>query len=182
MPLADPFNTRSVLAAEAGVSEGTLFNYLTIKENANPELLEKVKRGEIKIGTAHRMLETEIVKSLKRADGLLRFIALSTLLLQPPDELPPLVVIDEPELGLHPYAVQVLAALLRKASHHTQVLVATQSVTLVDQFEPADIVVVEREDGVSTLKRLNAEDLKGWMEEYSLGELWEKNIFGGRPS
>lgn len=113
------------------------------------------------------------------SDGTLRFICLATLLLQP--HLPSLILIDEPELGLHPYAIQVLAGLVRSASEKTQVILSTQSVSLVNQFEPEDLVVVDRSNGASVFRRLSAEDTKGWLEGYSLGELWEKNVFGGRP-
>jgi len=113
------------------------------------------------------------------SDGTLRFICLATLLLQP--NLPSLILIDEPELGLHPYAIQVLAGLVRSASEKTQVILSTQSVTLVNQFEPEDLVVVDRANGESVFRRLSSEDTQDWLEGYSLGELWEKNVFGGRP-
>lgn len=116
------------------------------------------------------------------SDGTLRFISLATLLLQPPDNLPATILLDEPELGLHPYAITLLASLLRSASTKTQVIVATQSVTLVNQFTPEDIVVVDREAGQSTFRRLQETDMTLWLGEYSLGELWEKNLIGGRPS
>jgi len=114
------------------------------------------------------------------SDGTLRLMALITLLLQP--QPPELIIIDEPELGLHPYAISVLAALLKSASLKTQIIVSTQSVTLVDQLEPKHIVVVDRENDQSVFRRLNEQDLESWLEDYSLGELWEKNVFGGRPS
>jgi len=113
------------------------------------------------------------------SDGTLRLMALITLLLQP--SLPQLIVIDEPELGLHPYAISILAGLLKSISSKTQIIVSTQSVTLVDQLEPKHIIVVDREDNQSVFKRLDTEELDTWLEEYSLGELWEKNVLGGRP-
>ena len=113
------------------------------------------------------------------SDGTLRFICLTTLLLQP--TLPSTILIDEPELGLHPYAITLLASMLRSAATKTQVIVSTQSVTLVNQFAPEDIVVVDRENGQSAFKRLKARAIKQWLAEYGLGELWEKNVFGGRP-
>jgi len=115
-------------------------------------------------------------------DGLLRFMALAALLLQPEDELPSVLAIDEPELGLHPYAMNVLGSLIRKASTHSQVILATQSVNLVDQFQPEEIVAVERTGNVSTFRRLRSEELAEWLDEYSLSDLWEKNVIGGRPS
>lgn len=115
------------------------------------------------------------------SDGSLRVMALITLLLQPTEKLPSTIIIDEPELGLHPFAITVLASLIKQVAHHCQVILATQSVALLDQFEPEDVVVVEREGRESTFKRLDAEELKDWLEQYSLGELWEKNVLGGGP-
>ena len=115
------------------------------------------------------------------SDGTLRVMALVTLLLQPVEELPAVIVIDEPELGLHPYAIDVLAALIEKASTHCQIIVATQSAVLVDQFDVAEVVVVECMADASTFRRLEPEKLEEWLEDYSLGELWEKNVFGGGP-
>jgi len=114
------------------------------------------------------------------SDGTLRFICLATALLQP--NPPSTILLDEPELGLHPYALTLLAGLTQKASKRTQVIVSTQSAALIDHFEPEDIVVVERQNGESIFKRLKKADLKVWLDDYSLGELWQKNVFGGRPA
>lgn len=114
------------------------------------------------------------------SDGTLRFICLATVLLQP--NPPSSIILDEPELGLHPYALSLLAGLIQKASHRTQVIVSTQSAALIDHFEPEDIVIVERQNGESIFKRLKREDLNVWLEDYSLGDLWQRNILGGRPS
>lgn len=113
------------------------------------------------------------------SDGTLRFIALATLLLQP--NPPKTIVIDEPELGLHPAAIEKLAALVRVASHKAQVIIATQSSSFVSCFEPEDIVVVERKEGSTAFARPDKERLASWLEDYSLGELWEKNLIGGKP-
>lgn len=114
------------------------------------------------------------------SDGTLRFIALATLLLQP--EPPKTIVIDEPELGLHPAAIEKLSGLVRVASQRgAQVLIATQSSSLVSGFEPEDILVVERQDGSTVFSRPDKERLASWLEDYSLGELWEKNLIGGKP-
>lgn len=115
------------------------------------------------------------------SDGTLRAICLVTLLMQPEDELPRLIIVDEPELGLHPYALNVVAALFKKASHYTQVLVSTQSSPFLDNFGPEDIVVVNREGNESLFTRPDAEKLEAWLDEYSLGEVWEKNVIGGGP-
>lgn len=113
------------------------------------------------------------------SDGSIRFICLVTALLQP--DPPSTIIIDEPELGLHPYAITLLGSLLRSASKRMQIIVSTQSVPLVNEFDIDDLVIVEREDGGSVFKRHEEEEFKIWLEEYSVGELWEKNILGGRP-
>ncbi len=117
------------------------------------------------------------------SDGTLRFICLATLLLQP--DPPSIVVIDEPELGLHPYAITVLSSMLRSTSEKTQIIVSTQSVPLVNQLKPEDLLIVERVDRASVFKRLQADEIGQWLTDfdgyYGLGDLWEKNVFGGRP-
>lgn len=117
------------------------------------------------------------------SDGSLRFIALATLLLQPPAMLPNVVLIDEPELGLHPQAIDVLAFMLKEASRHAQVIIATQSERLLDSFQTEDIIVAEYETHrrSSSFKRLQDEQLEEWIEEYSISQLWDKNILGGQP-
>jgi len=113
------------------------------------------------------------------SDGTLRFIAQATLLLQP--DPPKTIIIDEPELGLHPHAIHKLAALLKSAATKSQIILSTQSVSLLDQFDAEDIIVVERKDNQSTFKRLSSEELSNWVEDYSMGELWGKNVIGGAP-
>ena len=112
------------------------------------------------------------------SDGTLRFICLVTALLQP--NPPSTILIDEPELGLHPYALAILGDLLRTASQRMQIIVSTQSVSLVNEFSIDDLIVVERQNGASTFQRLKEEDFQAWLEDYSTGELWEKNILRGR--
>jgi len=116
------------------------------------------------------------------ADGMLRIMALVALLQQPEVDLPDVVILDEPELGLHPYAIEVLAGLIRAASQHAQVILATQSASLVDRFTPEDIVVVNRTARESTLQRYTEAELHAWLGEYTMSELWEKNVIGGRPA
>ena len=116
------------------------------------------------------------------SDGSLRFISLATLLLQPESHRPSVILLDEPELGLHPYAITLLASLLKQASHTSQIILATQSSLLLDHFEPEDVLVADRVKGATTLRRLDGEKLSAWLEDYSLGQLWEKNEFGGRPA
>ena len=117
------------------------------------------------------------------SDGTLRFMALATLLLQPPQNMPALIVIDEPELGLHPSAISILAGMIKKASAKAQVIVATQSPRLLDEFSADKVVVIERDEvkRTSVFKQLNSESLKAWEEEFTTSELWEKNVIGGRP-
>ena len=116
------------------------------------------------------------------SDGTLRFIAIVTLLLQPADDLPSVILLDEPELGMHPAAITLLASIIRSVSVDTQVILATQSPRLLDNFDPEDVVVADRVKGATEFSRLDAERLEVWLERYSLGELWEKNEFGGRPT
>lgn len=113
------------------------------------------------------------------SDGSIRFICLVTALLQP--DPPSTIIIDEPELGLHPYAITLLGSLLRSASNRMQVIVSTQSVPLLNEFSIDDLIVVERENDATIFKRCDESEFNSWLEEYSVGELWEKNILGGRP-
>ena len=117
------------------------------------------------------------------SDGTLRFMALTALLLQPPQNLPSVIVIDEPELGLHPSAIVELASMVKITSQHTQIILATQSPALLDEFSPEQITVIERDpvSKSSVFKKKKSEDLKDWLEEYTLSEMWDKNILGGRP-
>ncbi len=117
------------------------------------------------------------------SDGSLRFMALATLLLQPPKTLPNVIILDEPELGLHPAAVSLLTGMIKAASLHSQILLATQSTRFIDDFEASDIVIVERNEArrCSTYRKLDESKLSEWLERYSISELWEKNVIGGRP-
>ncbi|MHB8853521.1 MAG: AAA family ATPase [Ignavibacteriaceae bacterium] len=114
------------------------------------------------------------------SDGTLRMICLITLLLQP--NLPDTIIIDEPELGLHPAAIELLTSLIKSVTaNDKQVICSTQSVTFLNHFEPEDIIVVDRNDGESIFKHLDKNSLTEWLNEYAIGELWEKNVLGGRP-
>ena len=116
------------------------------------------------------------------SDGTLRFIALATLFLQPEQYRPSVILVDEPELGLHPMAITLLASLVRAASEKTQVIISTQSPLLLDHFEPEEVLVADRVDGSTQFTRLDKSKLEGWLKDYSLGQLWEKNELGGRPA
>ena len=116
------------------------------------------------------------------SDGTLRFIALAALLQQPVELRPSVILLDEPELGLHPYAITMLASMVKSASVDTQVILATQSPILLDYFEPEDVLVADRVDGATEFRRLSSDNLAIWLKDYSIGELWEKNDLGGRPT
>ncbi len=113
------------------------------------------------------------------SDGTLRFIALATLFLQP--EPPKLIIIDEPELGLHPHAITLLAELIHIASSKSQIILSTQSAQLVSEFSPEDIIIAENENGATTLSRPNPESLNEWLTDYTLGDIWQSNVIGGNP-
>ena len=113
------------------------------------------------------------------SDGTLRFICLAALLLQP--EPPPCIIIDEPELGLHPFAITILAGMFRLAEEKCQLIISTQSSALVDHLQIEDLIVVDRVDGGTTLSKPDPEELEAWMDQYSVGELWDKNLLGGMP-
>lgn len=115
------------------------------------------------------------------SDGTLRFITLATLFLQPTELSPFVILVDEPELGLHPHAITLLASLVKQASQKTQVILSTQSPLLLDHFQPEDVLIADRVKGSTQLTRLDPASLADWLEDYSLGQLWEKNEFGGRP-
>jgi predicted ATPase len=116
------------------------------------------------------------------SDGTLRFICLATLLLQPSNLQPSTILIDEPELGLHPYALTLLGGLFRQASEKLQLIVSTQSVELVNDLTPQDVIVVSHKEGGSLFERLDEDRLKDWLQDYALGELWKMNVIGGRPT
>ena len=113
------------------------------------------------------------------SDGTLRFICLTTALLQP--NPPSTMIFDEPELGLHPSAIALLTSMIFSISQETQILVSTQSPTMLSRFTPENVLIVEQHEGHSRFRRLEREELGQWLDVYSLGQLWEKNILGGRP-
>ena len=115
------------------------------------------------------------------SDGMLRMMALVTLLCLPPDRLPAVMFLDEPELGLHPSALKTICELIQGVSEHCQIFIATQDADMLNEFEPEDIVIVTREGRESMFKRLVSEDLSEWIGIYSLSDLWHQNIIGGKP-
>jgi predicted ATPase len=142
---------------------------------SNPELIQLEWQQK---DSAYPMLASQL------SDGTLRFICLATALVQP--QRPRTILFDEPELGLHPYALTLLGNLVQQSiapwgTPFNQVILSTQSALLLNEFSPEDIVVVDRVDGQSTLRRLEAAQLNEWLADYTLGELWQKNLLGGRP-
>lgn len=115
------------------------------------------------------------------SDGSLRAMALVTLLLQPEEDQWGVIILDEPELGLHPYALEIIAGLIRAASENTQAIVATQSQTFLNFFEPDEVITVDTAHGESVFRRLGQEDYRDWLDDYSIGELWQRNVVGGGP-
>lgn len=143
-------------------------------------VLEPSKRSSRKIKLEWRQKGSRAYfDAFSLSDGTLRFICLATVLLQP--DPPPLILIDEPELGLHPFAIRVLADLIKAAATNGQLLIATQSVTLLNQLSVQDIIVAEHDTVRTTFSRPNSKALKAWLKNYAVGELWEKNLLGGRP-
>ncbi len=116
------------------------------------------------------------------SDGTARFICLATLFLQPACDRPDTIILDEPELGLHPAALAALADIIRVTARETQVICSTQSVEFSNFFAPEDFIVVDAKEGVSTFRRLEKELLEHWLEEYGMGDIWVKNLIGGRPA
>jgi len=121
-------------------------------------------------------------KAHRLSDGTLRFICLATIFLSPEEIQPETIFVDEPELGLHPFAIVLLASLIHSVSKTKQVIVSTQSVDLLNEFDPQNVIVIDRKDNQSTFTHLCEQELSMWLEDYSLGELWQKNILGGRPA
>ena len=114
------------------------------------------------------------------SDGMLRYICLATLFNQPECLQPNPIIVDEPELGLHPFALVLLAEMLKCASDGRQIIVSTQSADLVSEVSAEDVVTVNHQGGESSFERLNGDHLSEWLEEYTLGDLWRMNVIGSR--
>ncbi|MBN1167208.1 MAG: AAA family ATPase [Methanospirillaceae archaeon] len=140
-----------------------------------PENSEMIRLEWRELGTEH------IFQGHQMSDGLLRFTLLVTLLMQPVPFRPPIIIIDEPELGLHPVAIDILGGLIRSAAAFTQILITTQSPLLLNQFTLDEIRIVERKSGYSTITIPDTDQLRQWLDEYSPAELWQSGLLGGDP-
>lgn len=143
------------------------------------KITTKVESGSIQIYLHEKGLKQPI-PATRFSDGFLRFLCLQTILMNP--EPPPLICIEEPELGMHPDSLPILADLLREASERSQLIVTTHSDVLVDAFsdEPDAVVVCEKEHGSTKMKRLDHQTLSEWLQKYALGELWRMGEIGGK--
>lgn len=141
------------------------------------------ERGYVSLKWIDTTPNDYILSADQFSDGSIRFISLATLLLQPEETMPFVIIVDEPELGLHPYAIDQLNEMIKDAAKHAQIIVATQSPAIIDGFTADDVTVIERDDTIqgSMAKRLSTDEYKAWLDEYSLSELWDKNVIGGRP-
>ena len=116
------------------------------------------------------------------SDGSLRFFALVTLLNLPPEMLPGVMLLDEPELGLHPAAITLVGGMIKALAEERQVIVATQSPLLVDAFDLDEIFVLDLQDGQTEIRKLDPDDYRQWLDDsFTPGQLWQKNLLGGRP-
>ena len=141
-------------------------------------MLKEISAGQTQLLWKDRFSDL-IYYPYQLSDGTLRYICLATLLLQP--NPPSTIIIDEPELGLHPYAIKLLASLLQEAAERVQLIVSTQASSLLDELSPEQVIVVNQRDGESILERQDPAKLVDWLKEYTLGQLWEKNELGGLP-
>ncbi len=149
------------------------FHDFDLKEYKNDVLLRWQHKND---------LEGAGFSALTLSDGTARFICMATLFLQPESMRPKTIVLDEPEIGLHPAALVVLSEIIKSVSKgDSQVIISTQSITLANCFEPDDFIIVNQKDGVSEFKRTNKEVLKVWLEDYQMGDIWNKGLIGGRP-
>lgn len=141
------------------------------------------ERGYISLKWMDNSANDYVLSADQFSDGSIRFIALATLLLQPEETMPFVIIVDEPELGLHPYAIDQLNEMIKDASKHAQIIVATQSTAIIDGFSADEVTVIERNSAIqgTCARKLTEEEYQDWLEEYTLSELWNKNIIGGRP-
>jgi predicted ATPase len=127
----------------------------------------------------YQQVSTCIFQPWQMSDGTLRALALITTTMQPTP--PSTIIIDEPELGLHPSALALVAGLMHSTAQETQLIVTTQVPDLLKTMEPENIIVVRNYCGESLFERLEPDSLTSWLEEYSLDELWQKNVIQAGP-
>lgn len=141
------------------------------------------ERGYVSLKWMDNSANDYVLSADQFSDGSIRFIALATLLLQPEETMPFVIIVDEPELGLHPYAIEQLNEMIKDASKHAQIIVATQSTAIIDGFSANDVTVIDRDEEIqgTRARKLSEQAYHDWLEEYTLSELWNKNIIGGRP-
>ena len=142
-------------------------------------ILEPNDNEKLRLNWRQKGLKDYPMRPTLLSDGSIRFVCLAAALLQP--DPPSKIIIDEPELGLHPEALAILAELVEDASKRTQVIISTQSPALIDHFGIEDVITVSRKNSASTFKRLDEKDFNVWLEEYSVGELWAKSVIPGGP-
>ena len=140
----------------------------------------KEEYGKVQLRWKHKDMDKTMAAHMT-SDGMLRFFALATLLNLPPEMLPSVLLLDEPELALHPAAITLIGAMIDSAAMDRQVIVATQSPLLVDNFRLDEIVALDLEKGRTMVRRFDDAEYGQWLDEYSTGELWQKNVLGGRP-
>ncbi|MDD5298741.1 MAG: AAA family ATPase [Rhodocyclaceae bacterium] len=171
-----------------------LWNLLNNDFPCYKEIVERIRRvlpvfddfvlepqfGKLSLRWKSRFSDKTFVPHLT-SDGSLRLFCLVSLLSLPPELLPELLLLDEPELGLHPYAIELVGALMTMASNHTQIIAATQSSTLANQVSWENLVMVDQSEGASQLRHLQEQEVARWLENFRLGELWEMNLLGGNP-
>lgn len=183
-------------------SEGNnLASFLLYLKNNHPESFKRItqyvrlvvpqfnefylepERGYVSLRWTDTSANDYVFTANQFSDGSIRFIALATLLLQPEKTMPFVIIIDEPELGLHPFAIGQLNEMIKDASLHAQIIIATQSHEILDGFLPDDVTIIERGHEIdgTIAHKLAETDYKHWLEEYSLSELWDKNVIGGNP-
>lgn len=147
------------------------FSRFAIEEHYGRVLLQWQAKGMDKVVGAH-----------PTSDGALRFFALVTLLNLPPEMLPRVILLDGPELGLHPFAIRLVGEMIQSLATERQVIVATQSPLLVDTFDLDAVFVLEWQDAQTKFRKINPEEYQSWLDEsFTPGELWQKNLLGGRP-
>ena len=148
-----------------------VFDSFQIDENYGKVLLRWKAVGSSKTVGAHLT-----------SDGSLRFFALVTLLNLPGEMLPAVLLLDEPELGLHPVAVSLIGGMVKALAVDRQIFVATQSPLLVDAFDLDEIFVADLDGGRTRFRRLESKKYERWLDDcFTPGELWQKNLLGGRP-